>query len=165
MIVKSAEPSETSRCVRIPASRSRSSRSNPTAPPSAAAIASRSSASQPLSEGISLTRSCNGVLLEALQVIEAGHGQVEQLVEPRAVERNLLGRRLNLDEPAVVLHHDVHIDVRVRVLGVVEVEQGRAVDDTDGHCCEAARQSFPEAERKKIPSGFAASPGDLRAAG
>src|SRR3954452_23487121 len=102
MIVKSAEPSDTSRCVRIPASRSRSSRSKPTAPPRPAAITSRSSASQLLSVGTSLSRSCNGLLLEALQVLEPGDGQVEQLVEPAAVERHALGRGLNLDEPAVM---------------------------------------------------------------
>src|SRR6478752_5726943 len=120
MIVKSAEPSDTSRCVRIPASRSRSSRSKPTAPPSAPAIERRNSASQPLSAGISLTRSCNGLLLETLQVFDADRGQVEQLVEPRPVERDLLGGRLDFDEPPVVRHHDIDVDVRIRVLGVVE---------------------------------------------
>src|SRR6476661_6164409 len=101
MIVKRAEPIDTSRCVRMPASRSRSSRSKPTAAPSAPAIERRNSASQLLSVGISLTRSCNGLLLEALQVLDAGRGQVEQLVEPRPVERDLLCRRLHFDEPAV----------------------------------------------------------------
>ena len=57
--------------------------------PSPAAIARRSSASQLLSVGISLTRSCNGLLLEALQLLDPGRRQVEQLVEPRAVERDL----------------------------------------------------------------------------
>src|SRR4051812_9454648 len=111
MIVKRAEPIDTSRWVRMPASRSRSSRSKPTAPPSPAARARRSSASQPPRLGISLTRSCSGLLLEALQVLEPGDGQVEELVEPRAVERHALGGRLNLHEPAVVRHHDVDVDV------------------------------------------------------
>src|SRR4051794_36364887 len=110
MIVKSADPSETRRCVRMPASRSRSSRSKPTAPPSPAASARRSKASQLLSAGISLTRSCNCLLLEALQVLDPGRGQVEQLVESSAVERDLLRRRLHLDEPAVVRHDDVDVD-------------------------------------------------------
>ena len=44
-IVNSAAPTDTSMCVRNPASRSRISRSIPTAPPSAAATASRRSAS------------------------------------------------------------------------------------------------------------------------
>ena len=39
--MKSAEPTETTRCVRSPACRSRSSRSSPIAPPSAAATKSR----------------------------------------------------------------------------------------------------------------------------
>jgi hypothetical protein len=51
-IVNSAEPSDTSRCVRNPASRSRSSRSTPIAAPSAAASASRNKASSQLSVGI-----------------------------------------------------------------------------------------------------------------
>src|ERR671928_148796 len=50
-IVKSAEPSETSRCVRRPASRSRSSRSSPIAAPRAAASASRRNTSHQSSVG------------------------------------------------------------------------------------------------------------------
>src|SRR6476646_1140978 len=146
MIVKRADPSDTSRCVRIPASRSRSSRSKPTAPPSAPATERRSSASQPLSAGISLTRSCNGLLLEALQVLDPGCGQVEQLVEPGAVERHLLRRRLHFDETSVVRHDDVDVDVRVRVLGVVEVEQGRPLDHADRDGGDAAAQRLRETE-------------------
>ena len=41
------------------------------------------------------------------------------------------GRRLHLDEPAVAGHDDVHVDLRARVLGVVEVEQRLPVDDAD----------------------------------
>src|SRR3954453_6504489 len=159
-IVKSAEPSETSRCVRIPASRSRSSRSNPTAPPSPAAIARRNSDSQPLSDGTLLTRSCNCLLLEALQVVEPRDGEVEQLVEARTVERHLLRRRLDLDEASVVRHHDVHVDVGVRVLGVVEVEQRDAVDDTDRHRRDAARQRLREAEPVESPARCDVGAGD-----
>ena len=50
-------------------------------------------------------------------------GELEQLVELVAAERNPLGGRLHLDEPPVAGHHDVQVDVGVRVLGVVEVEQ------------------------------------------
>ena len=81
--------------------------------------------------GSLIARSCNRLLLEALQVLDPGCGEVEQLVEPRAVERHLLGGRLHLDEAPVAGHHDVHVDVGVRVLGVVEVEQRHAVDDAD----------------------------------
>src|SRR5712692_9314982 len=105
-IVKSADPSETRRCVRIPASRSRSSRSKPTVAPRPAAAASRTVASQPASRGISLTRSCNGILLEALQILDTGRSQVEQLVEPLALERHLFRRRLHLDEASVAGHDD-----------------------------------------------------------
>ena len=46
-IVKSAEPKQTSMCVRNPASRSRSSRSKPIAPPSAAASAEAQAGCRP----------------------------------------------------------------------------------------------------------------------
>src|SRR5439155_11947704 len=97
-IVNSAEPSETSRCVRIPASRSRTSRSAPIAAPSKAAIASRSTASQPESAGTLATRNIDRVLLLHSQLLDPTGREVEQVVEPRAVERHLLGRRLPLDE-------------------------------------------------------------------
>src|SRR5438094_1539313 len=113
-IVKSAEPSETSRCVRIPASRSRSSRSKPTAAPSPPATARRSSASQPASDGISLTRSRNSLLLEALQILDPRSREIEQLVEPLPLERHLLGGGLHLDEPPVAGHDNVDVDLRVR---------------------------------------------------
>ena len=51
-------------------------------------------------------------------------GEVEQLVEPRAVERHLLRGRLHLHETPVARHDDVDVDVGVRILRVVEVEQG-----------------------------------------
>src|SRR5689334_18796102 len=117
-IVKSAEPIDTRRWVRMPASRSRSSRSNPITAPSAPASASRRVASQPERAGISLTRNRNGLLLEALQILDAGCGEIEQLVEPLALERHLLGGGLHLDEAPVARHDDVHVDLRVRVLGV-----------------------------------------------
>src|SRR5579871_3572126 len=129
MIVKSAEPTETSRWVRSPASRSCSWRSKPTAPPSAAARSRRRSACQPSRVGTLLARSSNGLLLEPLQLVDAFGGQIQQLVEPGAVERNALGSRLHLDEAAVARHHHVHVDVGGRVLRVVEVEQGNTLDD------------------------------------
>ena len=43
------------------------------------------------------------------------------------------GGALHLDEAAGAGHHDVHVGVAGRVLGVVEVEHRRAVDDADRH--------------------------------
>src|SRR5204862_7859228 len=103
------------RWVRIPASRSRSSRSKPTSAPRPPATARRPSASQPFNAGISLTRNRNGLLLEALQVLDPSGREIEQLVEPLALERHLLGGRLNIHEPPVARHDDVDLDVRVRV--------------------------------------------------
>src|SRR5579862_5814967 len=58
-------------------------------------------------------------------------GEGEELVERLARERVALRGRLHLDEPAVAGHDDVHVRVRVRVLGVVEVEERDAVGDAD----------------------------------
>src|SRR5689334_19132617 len=145
-IVKSAAPSETSRCVRMPASRSRSSRSKPTTAPSPPAAVRRRSASQPSSDGTSLTRNRNGLLLEALQLLDAAGREVEQLVEPLALERDLLRGRLDLHEAPVGRHHHVDVDLRGRVLGVVEVEQRRSVDHADRDRCDRPGERLREAE-------------------
>src|SRR5436305_7955090 len=84
-IVKSADPSDTSRCVRMPASRSRSSRSKPISPPSAQAKSSRRNASHPPRAGMLVTRDVDGLPLVKLQLLDAGGGEIEQLVEPLAV--------------------------------------------------------------------------------
>ena len=47
----------------------------------------------------------------------------------RARQRRALGGRLDLDQPAVAGHDDVRVDLGGRVLDVVEVEHGLAVDD------------------------------------
>src|SRR5262244_1468954 len=106
MIVNSAEPIATSMCVRKPASWSRSSRSIPTTPPSAAATATRSSTCDQESDGISASGSIEGGLLRLANLADALRGQVEQLVQPVAVERRALRRRLHLDEPLVPGHDD-----------------------------------------------------------
>src|SRR4051794_21993214 len=132
MTVKSAEPSETSRCVRMPASRSRSSRSTPIAPPRSAAAPSRKSTWKSLSVGTALAaRSCNRLVLMLLQVRDSRGCEIEQVVEAGAVERDALGRRLHLDEAAVTGHDDIDVDVGVRVFRVVEIEQRLVVDDAD----------------------------------
>ena len=86
-------------------------------------------------------------------------GEREQLVERRARERIALGGRLHLDQPAVAGHHDVHVGVGVRVLGVVEVEQRHAVDDADRHGRDGVGERLREAEAVERPAA-----GDVRAA-
>src|SRR5436305_12346331 len=108
-IVKSAEPSDTSRCVRMPASRSRISRSNPIIPPRPHANARRTSASHPVSPGMLLTRCIDGLLLEDGEVFDPRNREIEQLVEPCPVERHLLGGRLDFDEAAVAGPDDVDV--------------------------------------------------------
>src|SRR3954466_9753848 len=130
--VKSAEPTETTRCVRNPACRSRSSRSRPTAPPRRAATRSRRRTCGHSSVGTAL-RKCNGdgFRLDLADPGDALLREVDELVEGGARERILLGGRLHLDQPPVAGHDDVHVGVGVRVLGVVEVEERHAFDDAD----------------------------------
>src|SRR3954452_22182945 len=144
--VKSAEPSETSMCVRKPASWSRISRSIPIAPPRPAASASRPAVSQCERCGMLLARSTDRLFLIPLQVLDAGGGEIQQLIEAFALERNLLGSGLHLDEAAVTRHDDVHVDVRVRVLRVVEIQQGDTVDDADRDSCDRTVERLRQAE-------------------
>src|SRR4051812_23101058 len=150
-IVKSAEPTETSRCVRRPASRSRSSRSSPIAPPSSAAVPSRSITPVQCSVGIAKTRGLckwcrRGFELRFRDFGDPAGREIDQLVQLLARERVALRGRLHLDEPSVAGQHDVHVRVRRRVLRVVEVEQRDTVNDTDGHCGDRVAQSLREAE-------------------
>src|SRR5438132_587706 len=112
-IVNRAEPTQTRMCVRSPASRSRSSRSKPIAPPSPAATASRARLSAHVRCGSTLSkRSLEGAELRLRDLVDPDGRELEQLVEQRARERIALRRRLHLDEPAVAGHHDVHVDLR-----------------------------------------------------
>src|ERR671930_1025206 len=133
--VKSAEPTQTTRWVRRPAWRSRSSRSMPIAPPSAAATERRSSTCGHSSDGMAARRLWKGnghrLGLHLGDAEDPGLREREQVVERLARERVLLRRRLHLDETPVARHDHVHVGVGARVLGVVEVEQGHAVDDAD----------------------------------
>src|SRR5947209_5874232 len=146
--VNSAEPRQTTRCVRSPACRSRSSRSKPIAPPRPAAMTSRKRTCGQARVGPTALRtwSIDGLLLESCDLLDAPLGEPEQLVEPLPGEGILLGRRLHLDEPAVTGHDDVHVGVRGRVLRVVEVEHRDAADDTDGDRGDGVRERAREAE-------------------
>src|SRR5207248_7423453 len=97
-IVNSAEPTETSMCVRNPASRSRSSRSSPTAPPNAAASTSRTKASCHDSDGMLDASSIESLCLGLADLLDPRGGEVEQLVQLLPVERRALGGRLHLDQ-------------------------------------------------------------------
>src|SRR5215210_6692500 len=109
--VNSAEPSETSRWVRNPASRSRSSRSTPINPPSSAASASRRSDSSQLRVGSWLDASCsNSFLLDHSQLFDPGGRKFKQVVEASSAERRLLRGGLYLDERTVAGHDHVHVD-------------------------------------------------------
>ena len=132
---KSAEPTETSRWVRSPASRSRISRSSPIAPPSAAA-SEEAERHVERAELRQTQRSCASAIC-AMPADARSISSSSQL----ARERLALGRRLHLDEPAVARHHDVHVDVGRRVLGVLEVEPRLAVDDADRDCCDRVRRA------------------------
>src|SRR6266480_4459332 len=143
----------------MPASRSRTSRSTPTAAPRPAATTRRRNASQPPSAGTLLARSIDRFLLRRRQLVDAVGGEIEQIVEAVAVERRALRRRLHLHEPTVARHHDVQVDIRARVLDVVEVEQRVTVDDADGDGGDGAGERLREPE----PVERALS-GDVRAA-
>src|SRR5262249_37766930 len=117
--VKSAEPTQTRRCVRSPACRSRSSRLAPTAPPSTAASESRSRTCGQVRDGT--TARLSAWLREGnrhrpgLKLADPGDAcgrKGEQIVERLPRERISLRRRLHLDQPAVAGHDDVHVRVR-----------------------------------------------------
>src|SRR5579872_3585631 len=159
--VKSAAPTHTTRCVRNPAWRSRSSRSSPTAPPRPAATERRSVTLPHERAGMVALRtwSIDGLLLESRDALDAAFCEREQLVEPLSRERILLGRRLDFDEPPVAGHDDVHVGVGVRVLRVVEVEHRHAVDDADGDRGDGVGERARQAEAVERTTA-----GDVRAA-
>src|SRR3954452_8943823 len=133
--VNSAAPTDAQEWGTKPPCRSRSSRSSRIAPPSAAATnRRRSTSAQPI---VCVTTSALGELtrdrlcLQRRDLADPGRGELEQLVERLAREGVALGSRLHLHEAPVAGHDDVHVGVGARVLGVVEVEQRRALHDTD----------------------------------
>ena len=118
------------------------------------AVARREHRAYPLSQ-----RKRRSRLLEPGEVVDAGGGEIEQLVQPAAIERHPLGRRLHLDEQALARHHDVEVDVGGRVLGVLEVEQRLPVHHPDGDrrdgAGERAREPEPvEGVRSEVLDNF-----------
>src|SRR5215210_7828097 len=130
-------------CVRKPASRSRSSRSSPTAPPRTASITSRSRVSSQLSDG-TLRSSIERRLLRLVNRGDPGIGEIEHCVEVVAAERRALRGRLYLHQQPCAGPDDVHVDLCGRVLLVVEVEQALAADHPDRHRRDGVRQRARE---------------------
>src|SRR5947207_980226 len=164
-IVKSAEPTDTSRCVRSPASRSRSSRSRPSTAPSAAASATRPRISAQEREGILDASSTSGFLLRRRDPSDPDRRQLKKLVQALARERFLLGGRLHLDEPAVTGHDDVHVDLGARILRVVEIEQRLGVDDADRNRRDRVAQRLREPEPVEGEARSSPRAADRRTAG
>src|SRR2546430_6933442 len=123
-MVKSADPNETSKCVRRPAARSRSSRSTRGPAPRPAASASRPSTSGHESDGIlEASGSTGSLLLGRRDPLDSHRRQLEQLIQALARERLSLGGRLHLDEASLPGHDDVHVDLGTRVFRVVEIDR------------------------------------------
>src|SRR6266550_393999 len=103
-MVKSADPNETSKCVRRPASRSRSSRSNPRTAPRAAASASRPSTSGHESDGIlEASGSTGSLLLGRRDPLDSHRRQLEQRLAVDYADGNGRDRvRQRLREPEPV---------------------------------------------------------------
>ena len=68
-------------------------------------------------------RPATGAILLGANPLDPTRCELEQLVELLPRERRPLGGRLDVDVRAVAGHDDVEVDVGLRVLGVVEVEQ------------------------------------------
>src|SRR5262249_42294414 len=72
-----------------------------------------------------------GATLEADEAADAGLRDGQERVQPGAAERHLFSGPLHLHELAGAGHDDVHVDLGGRVLGVVQVQERQALDDTD----------------------------------
>ena len=94
----------------------------------------------PPSDGTLTARNSESLLLGRADLLDPGRAEVEQLVEPVAVERRALRGRLHLDQPPRAGHDDVQVDVGARVLRVVEVEQRLAADDPERDRRDRARE-------------------------
>jgi hypothetical protein len=68
------------------------------------------------------------------QIPDAGFREVNQSVELLSRKGRAFGSSLNLDDATRSRHDDIHIRIAIRILGVVEVENGVAVNDADRDC-------------------------------
>src|SRR5688500_18606011 len=71
-------------------------------------------------EGSLATRG-KGAALQRHQLLDAGGGEREHLVEAPALKRRLFSRALDFDEGTGAGHDDVHVDLRARVFDVVQI--------------------------------------------
>src|SRR4051794_29207817 len=146
MIVKRAEPTPTSMCVRRPAARSRYSRSRPIAPVRAPAAARRSAiCAHEMSGTTSVT--IDRFPLDGGELLDARGGEIDEAVELLPAERIALGGGLDLDQAAIAAHDDIHVHLRGRILLVIEVEERFPVDDADRD-----RADLVRGERKRHPA-------------
>src|SRR6266567_235297 len=138
-MVKSADPNETSKCVRRPASRSRSSRSNPRTAPRAAASASRPSTSGQESDGIlEASGSTGSLLLGRRDPLDSHRRQLEQLIQALARERLSLGGRQRLAVDYADGNGRDRVRQRLREPEPVEREPRRNVGAADRRAARAA---------------------------
>src|SRR5690242_3994262 len=57
-------------------------------------------------------------------------GKIEHGIQLVPAKRVPFGRALNLDERPAVIHDDVHVGFRLRILRVVEIQHGDTVENT-----------------------------------
>ena len=79
----------------------------------------------------------------ALELDELGNAlvaQIEQGIEALAVEGSLLASALELNHLAGVGSDEIHVDLGVAVLGIIQVEQGVAVDNAHRDGSNLARE-------------------------
>src|SRR5438270_9398876 len=84
------------------------------------------------------------LLLQPPQVRATAHGEVEERVELRPVERHTLCCALHLDETTIARADDVHVGLRSDVLLVTEVEPRRTLDHTDRNCGHRRHQGLAD---------------------
>lgn len=78
---------------------------------------------------VTARQKAGNLVLEGAQARDGRLGHVEKVVQLRARERGALARALDLHDAAVCRAHEVEVDVRVAVLGIVEVKQGHTAND------------------------------------
>src|SRR5579871_6520315 len=83
------------------------------------------------STGIDRLRRAERFVLEREEPANTGLRQRQQPIEVAAVEGRRFGRTLKLDEAPRIGHEDVHVDQRLAIFVVGEVEQRLTGDDAD----------------------------------
>ena len=89
--------------------------------------------------------------------------QLQHRIELDAAERMALRRALDLDEPAGVVHHHVHVGLRLGVLRVVEIQHRLALVDADRHRRDRTVDRIAAGTRSRRQAGHGVDEGDVRA--